>query len=303
MKDFKKLCNDYIEEKKLQGARETTLQNISRVLSLFYSFAQKNGIDPLERTAFSEWRENMKKKRIKNGTIHFYFVVLHGFFEYCQEKEEIENPLSGYKAPKAQKSNIYTNLLSVEEIKSLLNPDRVTGARRKTWARNYAIIVLLITTSIRNSELRSLRPADISEKNGAILVEEGKGGKSRILSAPSICFHAINQYMEERPSCLTEYDWLFGIEENGWHQISRIGLSEMVNRHVALVTGRKGIRSHAMRHVSASIMVSNGVNMRAIQGQLGHESYRTTEIYAQILQNSVATRETTAIFDKLMGVE
>jgi site-specific recombinase XerD len=40
--------------------------------------------------------------------------------------------------------------------------------------------------------------------------------------------------------------------------------------------------SHKLRHTAATLMLQNGVDVRAVQEVLGHEHLNTTEIYTHI---------------------
>ena len=60
------------------------------------------------------------------------------------------------------------------------------------------------------------------------------------------------------------------------------GLQEIIERH-----GLRKIRFHDLRHSYASLLLKNGINMKAIQEWLGHSSYATTaNIYAHLDYNA-----------------
>ena len=46
--------------------------------------------------------------------------------------------------------------------------------------------------------------------------------------------------------------------------------------------GLSGYSTHKLRHTAATLMYQNGVDVRALQEILGHESIGTTEIYTHV---------------------
>ena len=163
---------------------------------------------------------------------------------------------------------------------------------RNVWPRNYAIIILLLTTALRNSELRALTPADLDFKHAEIVVEHGKGDKFRAVDFPAIAQSAVKLYMASkiRSDELSDTDPLFGTympsksadigNELGWREISRSGLSDIVREHVRLVTGVDGVRTHAMRHICARVDLNGGMRLEELQAKLGHSEIQTTQIYS-----------------------
>src|SRR5512135_2323221 len=67
--------------------------------------------------------------------------------------------------------------LTSEEVERLI--EAVSG-RGATAVRNRALIALLWRSGLRISEALALRPSDIDERQGTVLVRRGKGGKARI---------------------------------------------------------------------------------------------------------------------------
>ena len=47
--------------------------------------------------------------------------------------------------------------------------------------------------------------------------------------------------------------------------------------------------SHKLRHTAATLMLQNGVDVRAVQEVLGHDHLNTTEIYTHIDNDALRT--------------
>ena len=75
----------------------------------------------------------------------------------------------------------------------------------------------------------------------------------------------------------------------------RVAMSTLVERCVKSILGEDGIRTHALRHASASFMLSNNVPIDEIQKALGHSNINTTMIYAKRFQTDSESKK--SVFD------
>jgi len=60
----------------------------------------------------------------------------------------------------------------------------------------------------------------------------------------------------------------------------------------------KNITTHSLRHCYATHLLSEGLNLHAIQRLLGHESPLTTAMYTQLTES--AKQNTAAIIDEML---
>ena len=305
-------ASSYISNRRADGQSTTTINNTSRILRLYGNFLSISNLAPNSTETVAAWKHHLSEdENDKPSTIKYYLTILSGFFNYCTSMGIYqENPIvDALKPKKARNSAPYQNLLSTAEIEALLNPVRPSGATRRTWARNYAIVALFLTTAMRNSELRALTSMDLDWKNEVIIVEHGKGNKFRTVPFPKIAQRAINGYLNAtaddggRPMNLPTNAPLFGRERRilgsdaKWEALDRVDLSETVRRHVKIVTGRDGIRTHALRHSSSSYMWDHGVSSDDLSGVLGHSDLKTTQIYLDRLRPTAPAAAASSVFD------
>ena len=92
-----------------------------------------------------------------------------------QEGLIASNPLAHIKAPKIEYKAIQA--LNPDDMQKLLKKCPLKTA---LGCRNRAILLTLLDSGVRVSELASLELPDIDMTTGAILVRHGKGGKQRI---------------------------------------------------------------------------------------------------------------------------
>ena len=71
-------------------------------------------------------------------------------------------------------------------------------------------------------------------------------------------------------------------------RISRATVHSLVKKHLADAgLDSQRYSSHKLRHTAATLMLQNGVDVKAVQEVLGHEHLNTTEIYTHIDNESL----------------
>ena len=201
-------------------------------------------------------------------------ATIRSFFNYLCNKVHLleENPCKDIDSPKQMKS--LPRYLTLEDSLSLL--DAVDGKHKE---RDFCIITLFLNCGLRISELIGLNLSDIQDDAMRVL---GKGNKVRVVYLNDACKDALNRYMEvRRPISGKDRNALFLSGQN--KRISRSTVHALVKKHLS-VAGLDSERysSHKLRHTAATLMLQNGVDVKAVQEVLGHEHLNTTEIYTHI---------------------
>ena len=307
IRNFDKAARTYLTELTALGMSEQTIVNYSNRIKRFRDFwtATEPDEDPTPE-AVRNYRDNLMGQGLSKATVKQYLVELKAFFEFACDVDFAffeKNPVSKRMYPKITNADdkIYDKILTVDDLKKLwVNERPNTNMGHKRWARNYAIITLLLDGKIRNSELLDLKLSDIDFEYNEIEIERGKGGKRRLVTVSDISISAIKLYLASgaRPDYVADDDYLFGTtaekgnfggkttsETANWHKGTNQWLSSLVERHVATVTGKHGFRTHSLRHNGAMIDLNNGASLERIQAELGHSSKTTTEIYTGRLQS------------------
>ncbi len=176
-----------------------------------------------------------------------------------------------------------------------------------------AMILLAITTGMRQGELFALRWSDVDiarralsvvrsaqELDGEITIVEPKTATSRRrITLPLIAVNALKARRvlannEEHDSDLV-FPGLRG---------TTLRKSNFIRRdwkQIQEAAGLSGIRFHTLRHTAASLLLSAGVNPKIVQELLGHASIRLTlETYSHLLPTLQATAADA--FDQMLAV-
>jgi integrase/recombinase XerD len=168
--------------------------------------------------------------------------------------------------------------LDLDEIKTLLAaPDRDTWLGR----RDHALLVLMIQTGVRVSELVGLRVCDVHLGTGAHIRITGKGRKKRATTLTGETVTILRAWLKERRGQPDEP--LFPTRQG--RPLSRYTVGVIVAKHAAAAAAgcpsltAKRVTPHVLRHTNAMLLRAKGVDIATIALWLGHESTQTTHIY------------------------
>lgn len=206
-------------------------------------------------------------------------ATLRSFFNYLCNKVHLlqENPIQDIDSPKIRKT--LPRYLTLDECVQLL--EGVDGPNRE---RDLCILTLFLNCGLRISELIGLNRSDIQDDALRVL---GKGDKVRIVYLNQACKDALAAYLQVRPVVGgKDQDALF-VSRNR-QRISRATVHSLVKKHLADAgLDSQRYSSHKLRHTAATLMLQNGVDVKAVQEVLGHEHLNTTEIYTHIDNESL----------------
>ena len=200
--------------------------------------------------------------------------AIKSFYKYLtvRTKSLTDNPVADFEYPKLRKS--LPKYLSLEQSQSLLRS--VDGPNKE---RDYAILMIFLSCGIRRAELVGLNLTDVYSDRIRVV---GKGNKERFVYIGTACRKAIDAYMPIREKLtLTDNRALFGSRDN--NRISVSAVHRLVKKHLlAAGLDASQLSAHKLRHTAATLMLSNGVDVKTVQEVLGHEILNTTQIYTHI---------------------
>lgn len=200
--------------------------------------------------------------------------AIKSFYKYLtvRTKQLDVNPVQDFEFPKIRKS--LPKYLTLEESKKLLKAVEGPNA-----VRDFAILMIFLNCGIRRAELVGLNISDIYDDRIRVI---GKGNKERIVYMGSACKRAIDAYLLERNKIvLADNRALFGSRDK--NRISISAVHRLVKKHLlAAGLDASQFSAHKLRHTAATLMLSNGVDVKTVQEVLGHENLNTTQIYTHI---------------------
>ena len=285
------LVEGYILNCRCESKSPSTISNYLHRLQCFTWFCQHNNIpdEPAKLSTHhvrkflwylastpNRWDGNSTsaRKPASQATVNHYYRVLHSFFGWLQQEDLIDNnPLSSMKPPKLEKKIVQA--LNLREVDALLN---LCSSKTYLDVRNRAILMMLLDSGMRVSELVSLRLDDVDVNTGSILVRRGKGGKQRVVRIGTKAQKALWRY---RTLCRHDSSDRLFLGQGG-EPLGVTGIKLMIRR-LGKKAGVHGVHVHRLRHTFAISFLRAGGDVFSLQYLLGHSTLVMTQRYLQSL--------------------
>lgn len=266
---FELLYRKHLSALKRQGKADKTIdvyaRAVRRVAQFWDCCPDKLTQDQLEAhfdalVASHSW-STVKVDR--NGLQFFYEHVL-------------KRPWTWVDIIKPPQVRVLPDILTIKEIERLIN-----GTRE---LRYQTFILVAFSMGLRLGEVLSLEIGDIDSGRMKVHIRCGKGGKDRMVTLPQLALLALRRYWKTH----RHSKWLF---PGGQSPVERRDATAMMDRGgvqkslkaIAHSCGiRKRVTPHTLRHCYGALLVEAGVNLRAIQHEMGHEQPNTTALYTQL---------------------
>lgn len=176
------------------------------------------------------------------------------------------------------------NYMSVDGISSVLNQPNMN---RKSGYRDALMLTILYDSAARVTEITKIRIGDIRTEHPATIVLHGKGAKDRIVPLSSKTAELISFYLLQADlNGVENKDKLLFTNRTG-KQLTRAGVAYILKKYVKAAREEHPelipdkFSPHCMRHSKAMHLLQAGVAIIYIRDFLGHESVKTTEVYAK----------------------
>lgn len=236
--------------------------------------------DAITLEIYTEWRRYMHDRH-RMSTIHTNVSRFRVFAAWLVEEGWCRLDMRKIKAPKRPKPN--PQYLTAGEIDKM-----VTMAQT---VRDKAILDVLFSAGVRNTECRELRRNDII--NDEVHVQHGsKGDDNRYVRLSKRAKRHLDMYLQSRT------------DSSAYLFVTRDGkkiASSTFRYIIANVGKRAGIdpakcHPHAARHGCGTHLMEGGMHMRAIQDYLGHSFITTTQLYTHPERENIRVKHA-EIFD------
>jgi integrase len=264
---FRKAADEYIKKIKLEGGKDIKSKTMRLKYHLKPFFADK----PLSKiTTFDV--ERYKKHRLEQeaakGTINRELAALSHLFSKAVEWKWVDHKPATIK--RLQEDSGRITYLTTEQIERLIQ-----AAIGDQFEQLYPFIVIGLETSMRRSEILSIKLEDIDLDRLVIYIPKAKAG-AREQPITSHLAEFLDPYIEAAEK---DQVWLFpsGKSKSG-HTVN----IEKPWKRVVLAAGLDPTQvvRHTLRHTAITHLVQAGVDLPTVKRISGHKTLAMVEKYS-----------------------
>lgn len=270
-----------IEDLRIRGLSQHTIDTYVGAVS---RFARHFNTSPelLTREHIRAFQVHLATERqVSTGTLNLYTSAIRFLYTVTLERDWNIRTIPYAKTPRK-----LPDVLTQEEIVRLLAG--ITNLKHR------AMVMTLYAGGLRVSEVAGLHVADIDSTRMLIHVRHGKGARDRLVPLAEQLLTTLREYYRRyRPE-----HYLF-LGQDKRRPINPRSIHRAVVKASHATIGRP-IYPHLLRHTCATHMLEAGVNVRIVQGFLGHARLSTTGGYVHVTREQItATKSPLDVIAKI----
>ena len=280
----------YWLDKRLEFS-ETTIPGYRLTFRRLVEFLNDAHINAVTSDDLRRFLLHLETLKLSKRTVHDCWIHLSSLWTWAEKELGVAHVIRGkIKQPPFTTRKI--NAFTQDEIKRIVKGvqtyrrsrnGKAFDAIRASCDRDLAIVLTLVDSGLRASELCALTIADYDQKRGRMRVQHGKMDKERFVIVGKRTQKAIWRYLTLRddtrpnePLFVTRNDTPIKRNELG-HILKRVGERAAVpNTH-----------PHRFRHTFAITFLRNGGSMVVLKELLGHETLAMVLHYAQVAEMDI----------------
>lgn len=291
-KELEKTFRPFIEK----SISEETRRAYGRVVKEFFRFHKFIEASEIKPIDVIRWRDSLIENKKSAATVSFKLSVVRSLFEYLKAGGFVQNnpALTKLVTPPKLSEDLRGRALTIKEVNYILSgPDR----EKPEGARDYAILLTLLRTSLRVAEVCNLKTSSIKWRHGRWTLKfKVKGGRERTIPLPKEVKHTIDEYLKldrDRRKILKTAEgseaWLFQPTTNyRTLQFDKPISTTMVwyiVRRWGDFTGIGKVSPHDLRRTAITRALDKGLTYRQVQMMSGHKDPKTVMRYDHHREN------------------
>lgn len=175
----------------------------------------------------------------------------------------------------------------VKHLPDILTPNEISHLINSTQQARYQIYILTVySMGLRLGEALNLKVGDIDSQLMRVHLREAKGKKDRYVTLPEVTLHALRKYWatHRNPQFIFPAGKNASERQQATCHMDRGGVQKSFQAIVQRCGIHKQVSIHTLRHCYGTHAVEVGLNLHAIQTEMGHECPKTTALYIQLTQ-------------------
>lgn len=271
-------ANEFLAFKRAQKLRERTLKDYKKYIDAFVEDSSNTLDANVLKSEIIAYFANIQTT--SPSRYNHPYQYLHALFAWCAKQEYIlYNPFEKLELKKV-KDDGHVLPATIGEIQSML---KCLDKHNYTELRDYNIILLMLDTGIRTSELMALKNGDYDPEASSIFIrqEVAKTSRSRTIFLSGMTNTSLKKFLRVKPQ--QWQDWLFP---------TRDGLqlkANVLGRNFRKYCERAGTKftPYQLRHSFATFYLQNGGDLFTLQKQMGHADLTMTRRYTEVSDEQV----------------
>ncbi len=240
-----------------------TTEDYQRTLG---KFLKHTGDMPIDQVGTTQITAFLGAQKVGKKTLLNYHIALSALWTWALKEEYVEKHIVRL-VEKPKPPVIVIEPFTDVEVRALLQ------AIRYAPMKNRALILTLLDTGGRASDIVNIRKEDIDFTKRYIKIRNSKGDKQRLLPFSTRTGSALFAHVS---NC--EEDHPFGE--------SRHGLAQYLRR-LGRRAGVANVHPHRFRHTFAVTALRNGMNIYVLQEILGHSTLDMVRRYLALAQTDL----------------
>lgn len=284
-----------------KGLSEATITSYKATFRILMEFmytvksvpSDKVSFESLDCQIISDFLDWLELKRgCSITTRNQRLSALVAFAIYAQNRDfdsafAFRNSIS--KIPKKKALHQVRSSFTREELKILF---AIPDSKMEIGLRDKTLLCFMYASGMRAQEVCELTVGDIQfYPDRAGINVHGKGQKMRRIGIPAVATNMLKKYIEHRGISNNNDRHVFSSQTHEKMTVSCI--EEIFAKYVIKARQdnpglfRNNYTPHSMRHTTATHMLEAGVPLIVVKNFLGHVSLQTTQIYAEITQDTM----------------
>jgi integrase/recombinase XerD len=254
-----------IQDMELRGLSATTQRTYVEAIRNLAGYYHKSPEVITEEELRGYFTYLTKTQKISDSTLKVRLSAIKFLFE-----RTLRRPWPLLKLVRVKDRRRLPVILSVQEVHQVL------GQVRRPLHR--MALTMMYSCGLRVSEAAHLQVTNIDSARMVINIRGGKGNKDRPIPLPAPTLKALRAYWRlTRPR-----PWLFASPADPAVPIPPGSIRRCLKKTLRDLGMTKQVSCHTFRHSYATHLLERGVDLRVIQGLLGHRSLRATFVYLQL---------------------